>query len=128
TMSWRSATQPLPKETNPKVVFDRLFSTTPPAERAAASRKRKSILDFVREDSRDLTGKLGVRDKHKLDEYFSTIRELEMRMERAEKLPPIEKPDYAVPEGLPASYEEHIRLMCDLIVLAFQADVTRVAS
>jgi hypothetical protein len=64
----------------------------------------------------------------KLDEYFSAIRDIELRMERAENLPPVTVPEYATPTGIPDSYEEHIRLMCDMIVLAFQADVTRVAT
>jgi hypothetical protein len=126
TMSWRSATQPLPKEVNPKLAFERLFATAPDAQVAQRNARRKSILDFVQEDSKDLAGRLGVNDVRKLDEYFSAIRDIELRIERAEKLPPVKAPDYAVPKGIPAAYDEHIRLMCDLIVLAFQADVTRV--
>ncbi len=126
TMSWRSATQPLPKEVNPKLTFERLFSTVPNAQRAARDARRKSILDFVREDSQDLAGKLGVNDVRKLDEYFAAIRDIELRIERAEKLPPVKRPDYAAPNGIPAAYDEHIRLMYDMMVLAFQADVTRV--
>lgn len=126
TMAWRSATQPLPKEVNPKLVFERLFSSVPNAKRAERDARRKSILDFVREDSKDLAGKLGVNDVRKLDEYFASVRDIELRIERAEKLPPVKTPDYAVPTGIPAAYDEHIRLMCDLMVLAFQADVTRV--
>lgn len=126
TMSWRSATQPLPKEVNPKLVFERLFSSVPNAQQQARDAKRKSVLDFVREDSRDLTGKLGANDVRKLDEYFSVIRDIEMRIERADKLPPVQRPDYSVPDSIPADYAEHIRLMCDLTALAFQADITRV--
>lgn len=128
TMSWRSATQPIPKEVNPKLVFERLFASAPDANRAQRDARRRSILDFVSQDSRDLAGKLGRNDVRKLDEYFSAIRDIELRIERAEKLPPIKAPDYATPAGIPAAYEEHIRLMCDLLVLAFQADVTRVCS
>ncbi len=128
TMSWRSATQPLPKEVNPKLVFERMFATSPNADRAARDARRKSILDFVREDSKDLSRNLAANDKRKLDEYFSSVREIELRIERAEKLPPVKVPDYTTPEGVPASYEEHLRLMSDLIVLAFQADVTRVVT
>ncbi len=128
TMAWRSATQPLPKEVNPKLVFERLFSTVPNAQAAQRDARRKSILDFVREDSKDLSGKLGVNDVRKLDEYFSAVRDIELRIERAEKLPPIQAPNYPVPGGVPAAFDEHIRLMCDLMVLAFQADVTRVAT
>lgn len=126
TMSWRSATQPLPKEVNPKLAFERLFSTLPNAKRAERDARRKSILDFVREDSKDLAGKLGANDVRKLDEYFAAIRDIELRIERAEKLPPVKTPDYKAPGGIPAKYDEHIRLMYDMIVLAFQADVTRV--
>lgn len=128
TMSWRSATQPLPKEVNPKLVFERLFATAPSAERAQRDARRKSVLDFVREDSRDLVGRLGTNDVRKLDEYFAAIRDIELRIERAEKLPPVKTPDIAAPTGIPAAYDEHIRLMCDLLVLAFQADVTRVVT
>lgn len=126
TMSWRSATQPLPKEVNPKLAFQRLFSTVPNAKRAERDAHRKSILDFVREDSKDLAGKLGTNDVRKLDEYFAAIRDIELRIERAEKLPPVKTPDYAAPTAIPAAYDEHIRLMYDMMVLAFQADVTRV--
>ncbi|MFN0199192.1 MAG: DUF1552 domain-containing protein [Planctomycetaceae bacterium] len=126
TMSWRSATQPLPKEVNPKLVFERLFSTTPNAEAAQRDARRKSILDFVREDSQELSRQLGAGDVRKLDEYFSAVREIELRIERAEKLPPIQAPDYPVPAGVPADYAEHLRMMADLMALAFQADVTRV--
>ena len=128
TMSWRSATQPLPKEVNPKLVFERLFATVPDKDRLQRDARRKSILDFVKEDSRDLTGKLGQSDTRKLDEYLSAIRDIELRIERAEKLPAVKTPEYAQPAGVPANFEEHIRVMCDLMVLAFQADVTRVCT
>src|SRR5688572_22114242 len=100
TMSWRSATQPLPKEVNPKLAFERLFATAPNAERAQRDARRKSILDFVREDSRDLAGRLGANDVRKLDEYFAAIRDIELRIERAEKLPPMKAPGIAAPAGI----------------------------
>ena len=128
TMSWRSATQPLPKEVNPKLVFERMFSTKPDAERIKQDAKRKSILDFVREDSKDLQNKLGSNDQRKLDEYFTSLRDIELRIERAEKLPPVKTPDYKAPTAIPAKYEEHVKLMYDLIALAFQADITRVVT
>jgi hypothetical protein len=127
TMSWKSATQPLPKAVNPKLVFERLFSSDDPEKKRRDARQR-SVLDFVREDSKSLAGKLGTADVRKLDEYFAAVRDIEQRIERAEKLPPVKAPDYAAPAGIPAVYEEHVRLMCDLMVLAFQADVTRVAT
>src|SRR5262249_40150545 len=128
TMSWRSSTTPLPKEINPKLVFERLFGSGPDAVRAARDRQRKSVLDFVRADAADLAGKISAADQRKLDEYFSAWREVEGRIERAAILPPVKAPDGSRPTGIPASYEEHIRLMCDLIALAFQADVTRVCT
>jgi len=128
TMAWKSATQPLPKEVNPKQVFERLFSSVPDAQREKRDARRRSILDFVREDSRELAGRLGASDSRKLDEYFTAVRDIELRIERAATLPPVQTPDYPVPAGVPQSYEEHLRLMCDLIVLAFQTDVTRVCT
>jgi hypothetical protein len=127
-MSWRSATQPLPKEVNPKLVFERLFSTTPDNVRQRQDARRRSVLDFVREDSRELTDRLGAGDRRKLDEYLSAVRDVEQRIQRAATLPPVRTPDVPAPTGIPASYPEHIRLMYDLMVLAFQADVTRVAT
>jgi hypothetical protein len=126
TMAWRSATQPLPKEVNPKLVFERLFAGAPEPARAKRDARRKSILDFVQDDAKGLANRLGSNDVRKLDEYLSSIRDIELRIERMEKLPPVEQPRYAVPTGVPASYEEHIKVMCDLVVLAFQADTTRV--
>jgi hypothetical protein len=129
TMSWKSATQPLPKDINPKSVFDRLFGGGSVEERAKAQARRKSVLDAVREDSKDLNGKLGKQDQQKMDEYLTSIREIEERMDRAAKLPPVHAPDgVSRPSGVPASMQDHIRLMGDLMTLAFQADVTRVCT
>lgn len=128
TMSWRSATQPLPKEVNPKLVFERLFASGNDPSQARRDARRKSILDYVRDDSRNLSNRLAPNDRRKLDEYFTSIRDIERRIEQAEKLPPVKTPDYPVPTGIPASYEEHLHLMCDLVVLAFQADVTRIVT
>jgi hypothetical protein len=126
-LSWRSATQPMPKEINPRLVFERLFGGGDPAT-TARDRRRGSLLDFVREDARDLERRLAAADRRKLDEYLSSVRDVETRMERAASLPPVAVPDVPVPAGMPADYEEHIRLMCDLMVLAFQADVTRIVT
>jgi Protein of unknown function (DUF1552) len=128
TMSWRSSTQPLPKQVNPKLVFERLFASSNDPLKASRDAIQKSILDFVRDDSKSLANKLGVNDVRKLDEYFSSIRDIELRIERAQKLPPVKTPDYAIPTGIPANYEEHLRLMCDLLALSFQSDVTRIAT
>lgn len=128
SMSWRSATQPLPKEIHPKLVFQRLFSSVSNAQRMQRDWQRKSILDFVRQDSKDLIRRVSKNDVRKLDEYFSAIRDIEMRIDSAEKYPPPQKPDYTVPEKIPTDYQEHLRLMMDLIVLAFQTDVTRITT
>ncbi len=129
TLSWKSPTQPLPKEIKPKLIFDRMFGSQGVAERAHRHAARKSVLDFIREDSKSLAATVGYGDKQKLDEYFTAIREVEARMERAYRMPVTPAPDGAkVPEGIPASQAEHLRVMCDLLVLAFQADVTRVCT
>ena len=129
TMSWRSATQPLPKEVNPKLVFERLFGAGSAQERAKRDAQRKSVLDLVKQDFSDLNGKLGRNDQRKLDEYFSAVRDIEQRIERASKFADPKPPEgVAAPAGIPATYEEHIKLMCDLMVLAFQTDTTRVCT
>jgi hypothetical protein len=129
TMSWKSATQPLPKEVNPKLVFDRLFGGGSAAERAKARAQRQSVIDLVREDYKDLNGRVGRQDQQKLDEYISSVRDIEVRLERAVKMPEVKVPDgVARPAGIPASYEEHIKLMGDLFVLAMQTDLTRVVT
>lgn len=128
TMAWRSATQPLPKEVNPKLVFERLFGSGGNDDRSRRDALRRSILDFVKDDTRDLHSRLGKTDQRKLDEYFSSIRDIEQRIERASHLPEIKAPDYPVPAGVPKEFPDHLKLMCDLMVLAFQADVTRVCT
>ncbi len=128
TMAWRSATQPLPKEFNPKIVFERMFGADGDTGRKQRDELRKSILDFVRDDAASLTGKVSRNDQRKLDEYFSSIRDIEQRIERTAKLPPVQTPDYPVPAGIPDDFPDHLRLMCDMLVLAFQTDITRVCT
>ncbi len=128
TMAWKSATQPLPKEVNPKLAFERMFITEPNAQKRQRDEQRKSILDFVQQDSKDLIQQVSGNDARKLDEYFSAIRDIEMRIESAEKFPALENPEYIAPEKIPANFQEHVRLMLDLIVLSFQTDVTRIAT
>ncbi|MCD6051098.1 MAG: hypothetical protein K0Q55_2501 [Verrucomicrobia bacterium] len=129
TMSWRSATQPLPKEVNPKLVFERMFGTGSKAEREKRDAQRKSVLDLVKEDFSELNGKLGKSDQRKLDEYFSAVRDLELRIERAAHMPEAKAPEnFGMPAGIPASYEEHIKIMADLMIAAFQTDSTRVCT
>jgi len=129
TMAWRSATQPLPKEVNPKLVFERLFGSGSREDRMRRDARRASVLDLVKSDFADLNGLLGRGDQRKLDEYFSAIRDLEQRIERAAHLPePVVPVGAAQPAGVPDSYEAHLRLMADLMVLAFQTDSTRVCT
>ena len=129
TVSWKSSTQPLPKEINPKLVFERLFGQPGGPERVRRDLARKSVLDFIRDDSRTLLAGVGAGDRQKLDEYFTSIREIELRMQRAASLPAVNAPPgVTAPAGVPDNYAEHLRLLCDMLVLAFQADVTRVCT
>ena len=131
-IAWRNDTQPVPKENNPKLIFERLFSNGREGESAEARAKRerynKSILDFVRDDARQLDKQLGATDRRKLDEYLSAVREVEQRIARASQ--PVDSQNIGLkkPSGIPSSYEEHLRLLGDLLVLAFQTDATRVAT
>jgi hypothetical protein len=130
TLSWRDATTPLPNEVNPKLIFDRLFAEKPnDPESIARNKLRASVLDSVMADARDLNRKLGGNDRHKLDQYLTSVRELEQQITRAETLSPLTLPDdISRPAGVPADLTEHIRLMSDLMVLAFQTDVTRIST
>jgi len=131
-VSWRSPTQPVPKEIDPRAVFERLFGSANQKEtaesRALRQKQKKSILDFVREDASALQRQLGGADQRKLDEYLSAVREVEQRITRSESEGARELPKFEQPDGIPKGHEEHMRLMCDLLVLAFQADLTRVST
>lgn len=131
-VSWRSPTQPVPKEIDPRVVFERLFGSASGKEtaesRALRQKQQKSILDFVREDASALQRQLGGADQQKLDEYLTAVREVEQRITRSEGEAIRELPKFEQPDGIPKAHEEHMRLMCDLLVLAFQADLTRVST
>ena len=129
TLSWKTPTQPLPKEVNPKLVFERLFGASGTVERQHRHATRKSVLDFIREDTRALESRVTNGDRQKLDEYFTSIREVEQRMDRLAQLPAIPPPPgVTAPAGIPNDYAEHLRVMCDMLVLAFQADITRVCT
>ncbi|WP_206292897.1 DUF1552 domain-containing protein [Humisphaera borealis] len=129
TMSWKSATTPLPKEVNPKLVFERMFGGGVAEDRLRRDARRKSLLDFIHQDTRDISQKISANDKRKLDDYFTAIRDIELRIERAAKLPEPKMPaGVTAPTGIPKDLTDHIRLMADLMVLAFQADVTRVCT
>ena len=131
TISWRGATTPLPMENNPRVVFERLFgdsgSTESPA-RLAKIRRDRSILDSVTEKVADLAQVVGPRDRLKIEEFLEGVRDVERRIQKAEEQSANELPVVAQPAGIPATFEEHTRLMYDLQVLAYQCDLTRVAT
>jgi hypothetical protein len=132
-ISWSSESTPVGKETNPRFVFERLFSDASPSKRDPNAERRrvlkKSILDMISDDARRLQDKLGSNDQQKLDQFLSGVREVERRIERTDDEPKLSVDiDYPIPMGTPDDYGEHIRLMCDMIVLAFQTDRTRIAS
>jgi hypothetical protein len=130
-LSWRSETTPNPVEVDPRQVFERLFGNGIRSEMASTREARdnykKSILDFALEDANRLKARLGKTDQRKLDEYLSSVRELEMRIENAHKFA-AKLPDYTKPTGVPKDYEEHMRLLMDILALAFQTDSTRIAT
>ena len=132
-ISWRSPVNPMPHEVNPAAVFERLFGSADEIanvqNRARRLAERRSILDFVADDSRSLESKLGKADQQKLDEYTTSIRQIEKQIEKArlESAKPID-PGMARPAGIPEDFEQHMRLMCDLMILAFRMDLTRVST
>lgn len=129
-ISWRSATQPVAKEVNPKEVFERMFGSSVIDAKARAKRDyyRQSILDFVAQDAAQLQKQLGNKDRQKLDEYFTSVREIEQRIERSADETRRQLPDMEAPAGIPKDYAEHVRLMYDLMAVAFQTDTTRVST
>jgi Protein of unknown function (DUF1552) len=129
TISWRSPTQPLPMEHNPRAVFERLFGDTGTSDRAAREarlRQHKSILDSVTEKLADLRRELGQQDQVKVEEYAESIRDVERRIQKAEEQSGVELPTLEQPQGVPPVFEDHLALMLDLQLLAFQSDLTRV--
>jgi hypothetical protein len=132
-LAWRSPSTPVAPEPNPRLLFERLFGEGAPGERKANMARRqeqqRSILDFVRDDAQSLAGQLGYRDKQKLDEYLTSVREVEKRIAQADRFAnQIRDPGVDTPAGVPASFQEHIQLMYTMMVLAFQSDATRVAT
>ena len=127
-LSWSSPTSPLPAEAHPRVVFERLFGDGgTAADRMSELRKNSSLLDWVKDDIARLQKKLGANDRTKVGEYLESVREVERRIQKAEKATADSKlPDLDRPVGVPAAYADHARLMFDLQVLAMQGDVTRV--
>ena len=131
TLSWRSPTTPLPTESRPRAVFERLFgdsSSTEPAERVARARKDQSLLDAVTEAAHRLLTRVGPSDRVKVGEYLDAIRDVERRIQLAEEQSSRDLPVLTRPSGVPESFDEHAKLMFDLNLLAFQADLTRVTT
>lgn len=129
-ISWKTATTPMAKEINPRLVFERLFGDDRKDNKSQQQRDfyRQSILDLVATDAANLKKQLGQTDRRKIDEYFSSVREIELRIARAEEEAKQQRPDFEVPSGVPKDLQKHIRLMYDLMVLAFRTDTTRIAT
>ena len=131
TLSWRSPTQALPVEYNPRAIFERLFGDTGKtdwAAREARMRQHKSILDSVTDKLANLKRELGPQDQNKVNEYTDAIRDVERRIQKAEEQRDVALPAMEAPQGVPPVFEDHLALMLDLQLLAFQADLTRVIS
>lgn len=131
-LAWKNETMPMAPEMDPRLAFERLFgygaSGAQGESGARRQRLQKSILDTVMDQAKSLQGQVSGSDKRKLDEYFESVRDIELRIERSEKFATQMPKDFKVPEGIPESYEEHIRVMFDLMALAFQTDTTRIAT
>jgi hypothetical protein len=131
TLSWRSPLQPLPVEYNPRAVFERLFGDTGRtdwAAREARMRQHKSILDSVTDKLTNLKRELGPQDQNKVNEYTDAVRDVERRIQKAEEQRDVQLPSMEAPQGVPPVFEDHLALMLDLQLLAFQSDLTRVIS
>ena len=131
-ISWRSEHLPATPESNPRAVFERIYGIGSPKERVANAARRhaeqKSILDFVQDSAQKMGQRLGREDREKLDEYLTGVREVEQRIERVERLGPPADPGRPAPDGTPRDYREHIRILFDMMLLAFRSDSTRVVS
>jgi hypothetical protein len=131
-LSWRDPSLPVAKEIDPSQLFDRLFcSSTGSAQNAVPgqrARAERSILDFVADDARRLRPRLSGNDRRKMDEYLGSVREVEQRLARTEPVAEVGQARYPRPAGIPADFREHARLLGDLLALAFQADLTRIAT
>ena len=131
-MSFRNATTPVPPETNPRSVFERLYGsldTDPdPKVRERLSENRKSMLDFINEDAKQLVRSLGASDRRKIDEYLTSLREIERQIARVESDNRALTPETEKPTGVPTSFVEHAKLNNDLLAMALHADVTRVST
>jgi hypothetical protein len=131
TISWLTPTLPLMTENNPRVVFERLFGasdSTDPKVRAERLRQDRSILDSVMDRASQLQRQLGAADKTRMNDYLTSLRDVERRIQKTEEQSEKEVPDVARPSGIPDSFDDHARLLYDLQLLAYQADITRVVT
>jgi Protein of unknown function (DUF1552) len=131
TIAWAGDETPLPMENNPRAVFERLFgdtNSTDPSARLARIQQDRSILDSVTKELTSLQSSLGQNDRAKLTDYLDAVRDIERRIQKAEEQRDQELPLVAHPAGIPNNYDDHAKLMCDLMVLAYQCDLTRVAT
>jgi len=132
SIAWFDETQPVSKEVDPKLIFERLFTGGREGESPEARQKRlrynQSILDLVREDASRLRKNVGAADQRKLDQYLTAVRELEVRIAKSSSTVELDGIPMKRPKGIPDSYAEHLRMLLDLIALAFQTDTTRVAT
>src|SRR5213083_672664 len=123
-LAWRSSSTPVAPEPNPRLVFERLFGAGPHGDRAEGLKRRRqqqrSILDFVLDDARSLQRQLAYRDREKLDEYLASVREIERRIEQTERFGAAPDPAVTTPAGIPASFQEYIQVMFDMMILAFR--------
>jgi hypothetical protein len=131
-LSWRSPTTPVAPEPNPRLLFERLFGSGNHGERIESLQRRqqeqRSILDFVLDEARSLEGQLTYRDKQKLDEYLVSVREIEQRIQKAERFGKPVDPAMPTPDGIPPGFEDYIQIMFDMMAVAFQTDSTRIAT
>lgn len=129
TLSWRTPTTPLPMQNNPRVVFERLFGdASTPEERRVLMRAQGSILDSITEDATRLRSRLGAGDRARMGEYLEGVRELERRIQKMEQQTDLATSAADLPVGIPDAFDEHVKVMFDLQVLAYQADLTRVST
>jgi hypothetical protein len=132
SLAWRTPSTPMPPEINPRLVFERLFgsleNSLDPKTQAALDADRQSVLDFVHVRTKSLMGTLGSTDRRKMDEYLTAIREVEKRIKHVEGDENQPAPEFDKPTGVPANFADHVRLMHDLLIIAFQADITRIAT
>ncbi len=132
SISWKTPTMPMPKEVNPRAVFTRLFGDpnqiAEDRDRAKQALYRRSVLDLVSDDAKSLNGELGAADRRKLEEYLEAVRAIEKQIQASEREEARHLPQIEAPEGIPTEFPQYVRLMLDLMVVAFQTDTTRIAT